>query len=277
MQKIGIIAAGEERPWRRKRWYEFWKQQKDYDFISHEEQQVESVIVYLPNEGKSLSGISRERLGGWLDNAGGFFEEQGVRHVACTRIVRESLGNDIQVGGVKVHDGLGLLKKMAPNILRQVAKANGVLGGSLAYVDDKLNGENDTMLEKMCRQCRYITIISDDRSGAVRLAAKLYDELGLVADVKTSGDGYVDCDFVVMVGGEIPKIPRRAIVVDVSGGQAACENELQVDWVSVNAKELRLPYDVDSLELAELLAEAGECREFKITKLYYKGKRVKFH
>ena len=277
MHRIGIVAAGEERPWRRKKWYEFWKQQKDYDFISHESIHVESAIVYLPNEGISINEVPRERIGAWLAKAGEFFEEQEIRDVVCTRSVREALGSDIDIWGVKVHNGLRLLRMLAPNILRQVAKVKGVAGGSLAYVDDRITGENDQMIEEMCRQCRYITIISDDREGRARLAAKLYDEFGVAADVRSPLDGYVDCDFAVAVGGKMPKISNHAIVVDVSGRKVECENETQVDWVSVNSKELRLPYDVDSLELAEMLTEFGEMQEFKITKLYHRGKRVKFH
>ena len=230
MNKIGIIASAAERADRCK-WYEFIKKTKSEHFYCAQID-VEFIIVY---DSQNIAKIfNRENVG------------VAVFADGCT---------PFDVDGVHIATGEQAYNRHIPVAIRKISKMHKGIDTQIAIIDDGFSAEAMVLLDKLQRDYRYITVITDATAKAYAVAEDMYSEYGVAISVIKKNDP-MRCDIAVNFSQSGCKLPHSAIIFDRIGAHNISNSGRVINNFSA-APEIALPIAVNVLAATDALAVFG--------------------
>lgn len=207
MRQLGILAAEEERIVPNPKWYQFWKKKTEYELIGLEDAGLELVVAYLPE--KKNHDLN------WLQKTNELFTEKGISHIVCTK---KALQQDkIEFEGMKIHRGREIMIQFLPKILSKMAKIKNIQlqQATVAYLDASFSPYAEQILHSICREVRYIILVTNNKNNAAQLAIELYEEYGIPIDLVSEQEYDLNCDFVIWMDGQQPNVPSNAVIINL--------------------------------------------------------------
>jgi hypothetical protein len=169
VRKFGAIVSDAERPPSDKKWWQFWKTRKDYEFFQLPEVEAEACVVYFPQNSEKHKEI-------YMEQVMEFFKEQGIEEVV----------ND--------HDGAELLYEITPEIIRKMAKTQGKdsRACTAALIDENFTERARKLAIELAKKCRYLAVITQNKKAGERAASEIFDKFGLPVEVFSEMKGKFD-------------------------------------------------------------------------------------
>lgn len=233
MNKLGIIALEDERI-SKLHWYNFQRFKITETFFL-ENYQIDAITFYVGNGLKNLQQML-------INN--------DIRVAICTTRFTEKFG-EIYIDGVEIAHGKDIYKRLIPTIIKKTVKILGIdcNKGTLA-----ISEENPTialsLVESLCNDFRYITIIAKNKRKACEISERILDEYGIPIVIADSGSK-TNCDIAIKTGTELPNLSKNTILIDASTEHTITRKN-SIDWVDVSYHH-NLPYKIDSLSFIECI------------------------
>lgn len=243
--KFGIIALEEERI-SRLHWYNFSRYKITESFFL-ENYQVNAIAVYADKSLKNLHHV---------------LADNEINLAVCTERFTKKFG-EININGVEIMHGKSIYKRLLPKIIRKTIKISGIdiNRGTLAISEENPSVAL-SLVENLCNDFRYITIIAKNKRKACEISEKILDEYGLPIVIADSG-AKTKCDIAVKTGKELPNLSKNTILIDASSEHTITRKN-SIDWVEISSFH-NLPYKIDSLSFAECLEKVtGTVTDYKI-------------
>ena len=226
---LGIIARDEERLQSKPKWYQFWKQIKDFELYYIEELGIQLVIVY---------DITRAQK---------IFAEHGVVNSVATCSMREKLrGVDYICFGDK------FMRQLAIATLQNICDDKHNM--SLAYIDEDLDDISLDLLDEIGRNWKSMYLVTNNILQGEKLADAILDEYGLAVEVQKQDGSFVSCDVAIICKGVTPKLSHEAIVINAvesenpRGRKIVGRENITVDDIS-----RFFPFDLNNIDVTEAL------------------------
>ena len=248
---MGVIADDAQRKIKLK-WYEFWKRDKAEVFYI-EKYDLVLVTAYLSQNIEKI------------------FKKEGVEKAVYTKEV--ATRNPIT--DIEFTDGRSLFKKLLPDITKKVIKIAGIdkQNSLLAIIDNQLDGEIETLIEKLYGDFKHIILITDNTVRAKEIAEKALDEYGLTI-INSRINSKVNCDIALKIGSGFAKLPKHTILIDASCEHNKTNKNVTINWVDLS-KTIDLPFIFDSLEVTECMEKVcGIEFNYKLSEFKFNGKTV---
>ena len=156
--KIGIIASTAERADKYK-WYNFIKNSKPERFYSAQTD-IEFIVVY--DNQNILKIFKKEQV------------EIAVFSRLCTPFC---------IDNIHIATGERTYNRHIPAAIKKISKMRGGCDTKIAITDDGFSTDAMIMLDKLQRDYRYITLITDDTEKAAAVAEDMYNEYGVAISV----------------------------------------------------------------------------------------------
>ena len=260
MRKIGIVALEEERITPKKRWYQFWKQNNDFEFSYIDEWCLGTAIVYLPCTAAGLAQLDNEQLQSWISQTEEFFLNWDIRSAVYSQQIHATLHDSSFFRTITLCDGSLAADAFLPEIMSKIAQnTNNREHDTLLYIDSDLRHISSATLGNLGRDWKYLSIATDNTEKAQRLADTIFDEYGLPIHISDTST-FVRCDVAVFQSGSIPKIPREALIVNISSrSDIAPKNKLKNKTINSLAFKINnlFPINIDNILAADALLRLG--------------------
>ncbi len=239
MNIIAVLACEQERIARIK-----WYSRKPYKIIERfilEDFSVEAAIFYFADQ-KALKHLPK------------LLSEYGAVNAVCTEKFIERFGTP-SVEGVNVADGKYVFRRLVPALAKKAFKLSGIEGrnGTLAVCEDDAELAHE-VIEALCNDFRYITIVTSHKKRSSALADRFLDEHGLpivVADSRSK----LRCDLAVKTGVTFPNLSNNTILIDAAGENTITRKKM-INWADITLPHT-LPFKIDSLALAECIERSS--------------------
>ncbi|OQB13611.1 MAG: hypothetical protein BWY15_01686 [Firmicutes bacterium ADurb.Bin193] len=246
MNRLGIIARSDERIVQPTLFDRLFVRTLETLYL--EDYDIEAVSFFVGNKIKNLEKT---------------LTENGISVAVCTQSFLSKF-KLFDTDSITLAKGKIFYRRLTPKIIKKIAKIAGVdpKSGSIA-----ISEENPSLalslVENLCDNFKYITVISKNAKRASEISEKILDEYGIPIIIAGS-DSKVNCDIAVKTGTTIPVMSKNTILID-----ASCEHTItrknSVDWIDVSLSH-NLPYKIDSLSLAEAFElVTGSKADYKIT------------